>query len=148
MYSAFGTENALISPRSRGTGSDWINKTKNIDLSWKKNVLNLLNSFTERTPGSFLEVKDSCLTWHYRDADPDFGIGQVIFLIYIVVYMNRSTKRMIIVLKQTMNINFHLQAKNLQLHLDQMLGSQPVRVITAPNKKYMVLHPARVNKGR
>ena len=33
--------------------------------------------FTDRTPGSFLEIKDSCLSWHDRDADPDFGVSQV-----------------------------------------------------------------------
>lgn len=39
-------------------------------------VIGILESFTERTPGSFLEMKDSCLSWHYRDADPDFGMTQ------------------------------------------------------------------------
>lgn len=39
-------------------------------------VMGVLKRVTERTPGSFLEVKDSCLAWHYRDADPDFGMSQ------------------------------------------------------------------------
>ncbi|KAM3567808.1 hypothetical protein VYU27_010054, partial [Nannochloropsis oceanica] len=39
-------------------------------------------------------------------------------------------------------------AKNLHQHLDQMLKHQPVRVITCPVKKYIVIHPSRLNKGR
>jgi hypothetical protein len=33
--------------------------------------------FTERTPGTYIEKKESSLTWHYRDADPNFGSWQV-----------------------------------------------------------------------
>ncbi|CAM9446996.1 unnamed protein product, partial [Choristocarpus tenellus] len=32
--------------------------------------------FTERTPGTYIENKESSLTWHYRDADPHFGLWQ------------------------------------------------------------------------
>lgn len=32
--------------------------------------------FTERTPGTYIEKKESSLTWHYRDADPNFGSWQ------------------------------------------------------------------------
>ncbi|CAM9967763.1 unnamed protein product, partial [Phaeothamnion confervicola] len=79
-------------------------------------VLSILRNFTERTPGSHLETKDSGLTWHYRDADPEFGLAQ---------------------------------AKNLQLHFDQMLKNhKQVRVVMAPIKKYIVVQPARVHKGK
>ena len=78
-------------------------------------VLPILEDFTLRTPGSYLEASDCALTWHYRDADADFGAAQ---------------------------------AKNLQLHFDQMLRRRPVRVTTAPHYKYMVLQPIRVTKGR
>ena len=29
-----------------------------------------------------------------------------------------------------------------------MLANQPARVVTAPTKKYLVVQPSRVNKGR
>jgi trehalose 6-phosphate synthase/phosphatase len=32
--------------------------------------------FTERTQGSWIEKKRVALTWHYRQADPDFGAFQ------------------------------------------------------------------------
>ena len=44
-----------------------------IDITWKDEVLPILEDFTRRTPGSVLEVKESCLTWHFRDTDEDFG---------------------------------------------------------------------------
>ena len=32
-----------------------------------------LSAITDRTPGSFLEEKETSLTWHYRFTHPDFG---------------------------------------------------------------------------
>ena len=32
--------------------------------------------YTEATDGSYLDVKESALVWHYKDADPDFGRWQ------------------------------------------------------------------------
>lgn len=37
--------------------------------------------FTERTPGTYIEKKESSLTWHYRDADPNFGSWQARIII-------------------------------------------------------------------
>ncbi|CAM9115789.1 unnamed protein product [Choristocarpus tenellus] len=96
-------------------GSEWIRRSHNADLSWRGEVLSILQNFTDRTPGSFLELKDSGLTWHFQDTDPDFG--------------------------QT-------QAKNLQLHFEQMLQNEPVRVVMAPIRKYIVIQPSRINKGK
>lgn len=39
-------------------GSEWIRFTHNADLSWRSQVLAILQNFTRRTPGSFLELKD------------------------------------------------------------------------------------------
>jgi len=43
------------------------------DLSWKDIVLPIMTYFKDRTPGSYIETKESSLTWHYMDADPHFG---------------------------------------------------------------------------
>lgn len=43
------------------------------DMSWKNLVLPTMLTFTDRTPGSYIEDKESSLTWHYADADPHFG---------------------------------------------------------------------------
>ncbi len=42
---------------------------------WKKDVLQVLNTYTDRTPGSFIEEKAFSLVWHYRRTDE--GLGQL-----------------------------------------------------------------------
>lgn len=44
-------------------------------LTWPSCV-DVPQYFTERTPGTYIEKKESSLTWHYRDADPNFGSWQ------------------------------------------------------------------------
>lgn len=47
-----------------------------MDSSWRKTIEHLFQHYTERTPGSFIEEKEVNLTWHYRNADPEFGSWQ------------------------------------------------------------------------
>ncbi|KAJ3035109.1 threalose-6-phosphate phosphatase [Rhizophlyctis rosea] len=54
----------------------WINLSEDIDFSWKTEVGEIFNYYTERTQGSFVENKRCAITWHYRLADPDYGIFQ------------------------------------------------------------------------
>ena len=35
-----------------------------------------MEHYIERTPGSFLEPKETALTWHFYDADAEFGAWQ------------------------------------------------------------------------
>ncbi|PWN38014.1 uncharacterized protein FA14DRAFT_109657, partial [Meira miltonrushii] len=53
-----------------------INLTKELDMTWKKDVIEIFNYYVERTAGSFVEEKKASVTWHYRNADPDFGLFQ------------------------------------------------------------------------
>lgn len=59
-------------PRS----DDWENLTEKIDMGWQKEVMEVFGHYTERTQGSWIEKKRVALTWHYRQADPDFGAWQ------------------------------------------------------------------------
>jgi len=43
------------------------------DLSWKKNIKPIFENYTESTPGSLLEEKETSFTWHYRSTEVDFG---------------------------------------------------------------------------
>lgn len=45
-------------------------------MSWKDDVKEVFEYYTERTPGSLIEEKECALTWHYRKADPKFGAFQ------------------------------------------------------------------------
>ena len=60
----------------RRVPSGWIGLADDVDLGWRDAVLPLFRYYTERTPGSFIEEKDINLTWHYRNADPEFGAWQ------------------------------------------------------------------------
>ena len=40
---------------------------------WMGKILPVLESFVDRTPGSFIEEKNYSLAWHFRNTDPDFG---------------------------------------------------------------------------
>ena len=40
---------------------------------WMEKIRPVLESFVDRTPGTFIEEKNFSLAWHYRQTDPDFG---------------------------------------------------------------------------
>ncbi|QLL32691.1 hypothetical protein HG536_0D02130 [Torulaspora globosa] len=54
-------------------GGEWVNLTERFDMSWQVKVGKVMEDFTTRTPGSFLERKKVALTWHYRQASPELG---------------------------------------------------------------------------
>ncbi|KAF5367337.1 hypothetical protein D9615_010280 [Tricholomella constricta] len=56
-----------------GTGGEWINMVANFNLTWKSACLEILNYFTERTPGSFIEDRDASIVWRFwtGGAEPD-----------------------------------------------------------------------------
>ncbi|KAG2226359.1 hypothetical protein INT45_000527 [Circinella minor] len=56
--------------------NNWYCLVEQIDPSWKETIRPLFQHYTERTPGSFIEEKEINLTWHYRNADPEFGSWQ------------------------------------------------------------------------
>ncbi|MBC2839415.1 bifunctional alpha,alpha-trehalose-phosphate synthase (UDP-forming)/trehalose-phosphatase [Robiginitalea sp. SC105] len=46
---------------------------ENVKNNWMAKIRPVLESFVDRTPGSFIEDKNYSLAWHYRNTDPDFG---------------------------------------------------------------------------
>ncbi|KAJ1913039.1 hypothetical protein H4219_005375 [Mycoemilia scoparia] len=55
---------------------NWENLLKKMDMSWKSDVRKIFEFYTERTKGATIEEKESSVTWHYRNADPDYGLFQ------------------------------------------------------------------------
>jgi trehalose 6-phosphate synthase/phosphatase len=51
--------------------------TRNLAKDWKEKILPILNGYTDRVPGSFVEEKEYSLTWHYRRADPQVSAVRV-----------------------------------------------------------------------
>ena len=54
----------------RAPNKDWIT-TVNLDNTWKDSIRHVLELYTDRMPGSFIEEKDFSLAFHYRKCDPD-----------------------------------------------------------------------------
>ncbi|KXN83190.1 hypothetical protein AN958_01704 [Leucoagaricus sp. SymC.cos] len=55
--------------RNSGTG-EWINLVANLNMTWKSSCLEILNYFTERTPGSIIEEREASIIWRYWTGDP------------------------------------------------------------------------------
>ncbi|KAJ1965131.1 hypothetical protein GGI12_000976 [Dipsacomyces acuminosporus] len=52
---------------------DWINLLSSLDMGWKEEVHSIFQFYTERTAGSAIEAKETSITWHFRNADPEYG---------------------------------------------------------------------------
>ena len=46
------------------------------DWSWKESVMKILQGFTEKTEGSYINEKDTMLSWVYKNSDVYFGYLQ------------------------------------------------------------------------
>jgi trehalose-phosphatase len=46
------------------------------NLNWRKEVLEIFEYYTDRTPGSFIENKEINIAWHFGMADSAFGSWQ------------------------------------------------------------------------
>jgi trehalose 6-phosphate synthase/phosphatase len=56
--------------KEKGGGWETI---ETLTSEWKEEVYPILESWVDRTPGSFIEEKEFSLVWHYRKADPRLG---------------------------------------------------------------------------
>jgi trehalose 6-phosphate synthase/phosphatase len=52
--------------------SNWLS-IPGLNFAWKKDIYPVLESFTDRTPGAFIEEKDFSLVWHYRKVEESLG---------------------------------------------------------------------------
>jgi trehalose 6-phosphate synthase/phosphatase len=80
--------------------------------TWRAPVLEILEDFRRRTPGSLVELKRAGMAWHYRMADAEFG---------------------------------PLQAKELHLHLTEILSNLPVEIL--PGSYVLEVRPYGLDKG-
>ncbi|MGY0392785.1 bifunctional alpha,alpha-trehalose-phosphate synthase (UDP-forming)/trehalose-phosphatase [Bizionia sp. KMM 8389] len=44
-----------------------------LKTDWMSNIKPILETFVDRTPGTFIEEKEYSLAWHYRTADPELA---------------------------------------------------------------------------
>ncbi|MFZ0281184.1 MAG: bifunctional alpha,alpha-trehalose-phosphate synthase (UDP-forming)/trehalose-phosphatase [Bacteroidales bacterium] len=52
--------------------AEWENNIE-IDLSWKKKILPILDDYVDRCNGSMMEDKYASIVWHYRNADEEIA---------------------------------------------------------------------------
>lgn len=53
-------------------GEEW-QKLPGLTDYWKQDIMPLLETYTDRTPGSFIEEKSYSLVWHYRKVETGLG---------------------------------------------------------------------------
>ena len=53
----------------RSTSGRWSKKHHAV-LGWKKSIREMMEIYAKRTPGAFVEEKESSLVWHYRKSPP------------------------------------------------------------------------------
>jgi trehalose 6-phosphate synthase/phosphatase len=51
---------------------DWL-QTIPVSSTWKGSLIPVMNLFTKRCPGTFVEEKLLSLAWHYRNAEAELG---------------------------------------------------------------------------
>ncbi|KAG1712304.1 hypothetical protein DVH05_000051 [Phytophthora capsici] len=68
--SSGSSSNSLVSDAEEGV---WLCTKDNFDDSWKDVTHAVMDIYTQRTHGTYIELKGSALLWQYRDADPEFG---------------------------------------------------------------------------
>ena len=60
--------------RLGGRSSEWqSDHVESVDDDWISSITPVFRYFEERTPGSVTEMQEHSITWHYREADEDFG---------------------------------------------------------------------------
>ncbi len=52
--------------------NDWI-PLERLKIDWMQSLRPILETFVDRTPGTFIETKKYSLAWHYRTADPELA---------------------------------------------------------------------------
>jgi trehalose 6-phosphate synthase/phosphatase len=69
--------------------SEWI-ETPNLSDKWKSIVKPMLESYSDRTAGSFIEEKRFSLAWHYRNVEKGLGELRANELISNMRYLTRE----------------------------------------------------------
>ena len=57
---------------------------------WKEDILPILNTYVDRTPGAFIEEKSFSLVWHYRKAENGLGELRSNELINNLMYLTKD----------------------------------------------------------
>ncbi|KAG8931861.1 hypothetical protein FRC01_000693 [Tulasnella sp. 417] len=56
---------------NKGEETEFVSLVGNVSMQWKESCIEILNYFTERTPGSFIEERGASIRWRYWPGNPD-----------------------------------------------------------------------------
>ncbi|KAH7882668.1 glycosyltransferase family 20 protein [Phlebopus sp. FC_14] len=56
---------------TKKAAAKWIDLVSNLNFTWKSACVEILNYFTERTPGSFVEEREASVVWRYWTGPTD-----------------------------------------------------------------------------
>ena len=57
----------------------WVGKETQLK-NWKEDLIPVIETFSDRTPGTFIEEKKNSLVWHYRKTDPELAAERAVEL--------------------------------------------------------------------
>jgi len=55
------------------TKNDWNQLIQTQDLEWKEQVANIMKHYEQKTDGSYIDVKESYITWNFEHTNYMFG---------------------------------------------------------------------------
>ncbi|CDR96075.1 trehalose-6-phosphate synthase domain containing protein, putative [Babesia bigemina] len=58
------------------TGNEWCCMLETFNEEWKELVVQIMEQYAHRTPGSYVEVMDAVVVFQYHHSDPEFGATQ------------------------------------------------------------------------
>ena len=53
--------------------TQWECTSEATDIAWQNEILAVIEGYTNRTPGAWIEQKNLAITWHYRNASAETG---------------------------------------------------------------------------
>lgn len=71
----------------RRDSSKWVSLGRHTSANWKGRVLQIMQDYTARTPGSRIEEKSTSVVWHYRQAPIELGNWQALQLTSLLEQM-------------------------------------------------------------
>lgn len=77
--------------RYNSNSDRWEKMIKDLNSEWRKTTVELLEIYTDRCEGSFIEVKEASVVWQYRDCDNEMGKS---FANVMTIEMENSLKKL------------------------------------------------------
>lgn len=103
---------------------EWTNMTDMLDMDWMPEVEEIFQYYTERTTGSTIEVKKASITWHYRQADPDFAEFQA-RQCFDLLSSNVATRRPVDILLGKANVEVRASSVNKGFIAERLIYENP-----------------------